>query len=541
MGNKPTREIPEMFKGMSSVEAWRRRVQSGQAGRGMYGALNNNYGPRVFELFADWSDRIAAGELPPTPPRPQGRERDVVVTIWDWADPKAYLHDEVSTDKRNPRVNANGPLYGALEASADYVPVLDPVRHAKSQIAIPVDKLSGEGEGGSGFLPSPYWGEEVLWHSKAVNHTPMMDGHARTWYAARVRSSNETPAYCRQGSSNPSAQAFPLDQSGRQLRMYDPRSKTWTDIDTCFGSHHLHFSEDPDNTLWVDGSGADGRGVVGFINTRMFDETRDVARSQGWVPFILDTNGNGRRDAYVGHDDPVDPTKDKQIGFAFYSVIPNPVDGSIWGGVNRFPGALIRVSPGASKSPATALSEYYELPENSPHYVNIRGIDIDRNGVVWAVVSSGHLASFDRRKCKGPLNGPKATGQHCPEGWAFYGYPGPHFKGTTDPGSADTSYYPWVDQHDTFGLGRNIPIATGGGSDSLLALVNGKYMVIRVPYPMGFYAKSMDGRIDDPTTGWKGRGLWSTNASRAPFHTEGGKGTPSQVIKFQLRPNPLAK
>jgi hypothetical protein len=58
---------------------------------------------------------------------------------------------------------------------------------------------------------------------------------------------------------------------------------------------------------------------------------------------------------------------------------------------------------------------------------------------------------------------------------------------------------------------------------------------------MGFYAKSMDGRIDDPSVGWKGRALWSTNASRAPFHTEGGKGTPSQVLKFQLRPTPLAK
>ena len=30
----------------------------------------------------------------------------------------------------NPTVNANGPIYGALEASADYMPVLDPVSHA---------------------------------------------------------------------------------------------------------------------------------------------------------------------------------------------------------------------------------------------------------------------------------------------------------------------------------------------------------------------------------------------------------------------------
>ena len=66
------------------------------------------------------------GEVPPAPPRPQGVERNVVITLWDWADPKAYLHDEVSTDRRNPTVNANGPIYGALELSADYLPVLDP-------------------------------------------------------------------------------------------------------------------------------------------------------------------------------------------------------------------------------------------------------------------------------------------------------------------------------------------------------------------------------------------------------------------------------
>ena len=51
----------------------------------------------------------------------------------------------------------------------------------------------------------------------------------------------------------------------------------------------------------------------------------------------------------------------------------------------------------------------------------------------------------------------------------------------------------------------------------------------------------MDGRIDDPNGGWKGRGLWATVSTRAPFHMEGGKGTPSKVLKFQLRPDPLAR
>jgi len=62
-----------------------------------------------------------------------------------------------------------------------------------------------------------------------------------------------------------------------------------------------------------------------------------------------------------------------------------------------------------------------------------------------------------------------------------------------------------------------------------------------VPYPIGFFAKGLDGRIDDPKAGWKGKGLWSTYATRTPFHVEGGKGATSKVLHFQLRPDPLAR
>src|SRR2546426_12359609 len=85
----------------------------------MVNSLTRMGGPRALAMFADWTDRIAAGELPPAPPRPQGVERNVVITEWDWADPKAYLHDEVSTDRRNPMVNTTGSIYGSLELSAD--------------------------------------------------------------------------------------------------------------------------------------------------------------------------------------------------------------------------------------------------------------------------------------------------------------------------------------------------------------------------------------------------------------------------------------
>ena len=63
---------------------------------------------------------------------------------------------------------------------------------------------------------------------------------------------------------------------------------------------------------------------------------------------------------------------------------------------------------------------------------------------------------------------------------------------------------------------------------ALLALKDGKWVVLRVPYPLGFYTKWLDGRIDDPNAGWKGRGLWATISTRAPFHMEGGKGRHEQ-------------
>ena len=540
LGNKATREIPpELREFDSTVAAWDRRIKSGQAGASMNIGLNRMGRPRALEMFADWTDRIAAGELPPVPRRPSGVERNVVITQWDWAEPKVYLHDEISTDKRNPTVNANGPIYGALEASADYVPVLDPVSHTASRIPVPVRDPATPLASGPPLEPSPYWGDEAIWDSRANVHNPMLDQDGRVWLTSTVRP-GDNPAICREGSDHPSAQLFPVERARRHLAVYDPKTEEVTLIGTCFSTHHLVFAEDDDNTLWTSGGGQ----VVGWLNTRMFDETGDEERSQGWTALILDTNGNGRRDEYVEPNEPIDPVKDKRIASGYYGVAANPVDGAIWGSSRGFPGALVRLDPGTNP-PATALAEIYETPWGNPeapvHGYSPRGIDIDRNGVAWTPLASGHMASFDRRKCKGPLNGPTATGQHCPEGWTLYPEPLPQLRGVTGSGSAETSYYTWVDQFDTLGLGRNVPINTGNSSEGLLALKDGEWVILRVPYPLGFYTKWLDGRIDDPDAGWKGRGLWATWGTRAPFHAETGKGTTSKVVHFQLRPDPLAK
>jgi len=539
LGTKGTREIPKQLGTFpTSAEAWERRIQSGQAGAQMTGGLNAMGKDRALAMFADWTDRIAKGELPPAPPRPQGLERNVVITQWDWADPKAYLHDEVSTDRRNPTLNANGLIYGSLELSADYLPVLDPVRNTISQVKLTVRDPSTPPTSPKMPAPSPYWGDEAIWTSKNNVHNPMFDEKGRVWITSAVRPA-ANPDFCKEGSTHPSAKQYPLAVSGRQLAVYDPKTKQLTHISTCFGTHHLMFAEDANKTLWTSGGGQ----VVGWLNTKMFDETHDEVKSQGWTALIMDTNGNGKRDAYVEPNQPLDPTKDKRYGNAFYAVAPAP-DGSIWGSVLGFPGAVVRLNPG-SNPPETTLVEVYEPPYNNPKApvqgYSPRGGDVDRNGVYWTALASGHLASFDRRKCKGPLNGPTATGQHCPEGWTLYPEPLPQLKGVTESGSAEASYYTWVDWHDTLGLGANVPIDTGNASEGLLVLKDGKWVVLRVPYPTGFYTKWMDGRIDDPKAGWKGRGLWATVSTRTPFHMETGRGTTSKVMHFQMRPDPLAK
>jgi len=563
IGNYATRNIPQALGHFdSSLAAWAQRLQAGPGGTTMVRTMGRLLTPDGGHLaaLADWTDRIKAGELPnATPPRPVGIERNLVVTIRDWLDPKHYLHDVLATDKRRPTVNGHGLIYGATELSTDEIPILDAIHNSKTTIKAPVrasERTPSSAQANPVVAPSPYFGSEQVWDSQANAHSLVMDQDGRVYFTAQIRSPNDVPAYCGKDSPQRSAQLYPLDQkregffqNARQVTIYDPAAKKFSFVDTCFGTQHLNFAEDADNTLWFSTNTQGKLAVVGWVNINKYWQTGDAAASQGWTALIVDTNGNGKRDeGYNEPGGPVDPNKDTRIPFALYGISWSPSDGSIWGSSLPHPGYVVRLSPGPNP-PDTALAELYKVP--LPGY-GIRGMDVDRHGVVWVPLDSGHVASFDRRKCAGPLNGPGAErGDKCPEGWTFYPLPGPGFAG--DPGAAENPYYLWVDQHDILGLGANTPIATGNQSDSLHALVGGRVIELRVPYPMGFFAKNIDGRIDDRAAGWKGRALWVTSGNRAPVHIEGidapAPGAPGAtdatrssplVVQFQLRPDPLA-
>jgi hypothetical protein len=539
LGQESTRTIPAQFgEFKTGAEAWMRRISSGQTGEFMVNRLAGQLGGVPFKYFGEWTDRVAKGELPKSkPPRPQGVERNVVVTSWEWGTEKTFIHDLVSSDRRYPTVNAYGPLYGSNEYSSDDMPILDPKTHKVTFFRMPVADPSAPESFGPPFhasampkptMPSAYWGDEKIWSQHANNHNGMFDKSGRVWFAAAVRGF-DNPAFCKKGSDHPSAKVFPLEQSGRQVAMLDPKTMKYSFIDTCFGTHHPQFGYDADDTLWLSGTGP----VAGWVNTKVWDETGDAAKAQGWAPFVLDTNGNGKVDEWTEPGQAAQADKDMRIaGSGPYAVMPHPTDGSVWYTLNIFVG-----TPGFLRfDPKTKLSEFYAIPKEG---IGVRGGDIDKNGVVWGSGSNGTLISFDRRKCKGPLNGPTATGNHCPEGFASYKYPGPAFEGLEN-GSAEASYYTWVDQHNTVGLGENVPISTANLNDGFAALKDEQMVMLRIPYPLSFFAKGLDGRIDDPKAGWKGRGLWSTNGDRTPWLKEGGKGSKPRAVHIQVRPDPLA-
>jgi hypothetical protein len=395
---------------------------------------------------------------------------------------------------------------------------LDPVKSTRSILNIPLRnesdrKLLRTWSSQTVAAPSPYWGNEIVWNDPVNPSGPHMDSKGRVWVHVQTRA--DMPDYCKAGSNNPFAKNFPMPAAlvPRGVVNYDPKTGKFEMIDRCFPSGHMIFGNDKDETLYYDntsGIGSERTGGIGWIKTRVWDATHDAEKSQGWCPAVIDYNGDGKTGAYTKGNEPPDPKLDRVVdGASRYGIAFNRVDGSVWyaGGValskTAVPGRLIRMVPG-DNPPATCKTEVYEPPFDNPKRPGVEaysplGIGIDAHGVVWTALA--------RRKCTGPLNGPTATGQHCPEKWTLYPVPGPKFKGTDV--LADSFYHSWVDDFNTLGLGNNVPIVNGTGSDSLIAFL---------PETKKFITME--------------RVIW---------HVEGGKGTPTFVAHFQVRPDPLAK
>jgi len=563
LGNAETRDVEHVLKAKPELktheEAWEWRLGTGVRGTSMYAVLNTQGKDRLLKTYAGWTERIAKGEVPPAPPRPKGVERNLVVTLWDVGDDHSFMHDEVTTDKNRPTVNAGGPGY-AVSAGHGQLVVLDMNGNRTESLDIPTrePKEKVPSRFPAPNRPSLHWGNEHLWanppYDPADPHNPMLDSKGRVWMTSKIRS-NKDADWCN-SKTNKFADWFPLANSGRQASYYDPKTKQFVLIDTCYSTHHLQFDNDANETLYFNELIGP---IFGWIDTKVYDQTKNEQQANGWCGQVLDTNGDGKitrpwnvsrsgnSALYLGdtagaansaRSTELDPKLDTMVTYSLYAVIPSPVDDSVWGVSEQYPGFLVRLQRG-NNPPESCKSTIFKVPE--PGF-DPRGVDVDRNGVVWtALAASSHLASFDVRKCK-DLNGPaKLDGSQCREGWTLYQTTGPKLKGTEIP--ADFHYFNWVDQYNIAGFGANTPFATGSNSDSLLALnpQTKEWTTLRVPYPLGFYSRGMDGRIDDARAGWKGKALYSNYGTHFVWHIEGGKGTRGKIAKFQIRPDPLAR
>jgi hypothetical protein len=535
VGSKATREMnPVIARQVSStLDGWDARTRVGPSGPTMASDFQR-FGERR-KAFAEWTDRVAKGEAPTiAPPRPNGVERNLVVTWWDWGSPIDGRADNAASDTRNPTVNANGPIYGVSQMN-DALNVLDPVEYKTTTIKVPTDAPPLVSGFNAAPNQSPYWGPD-MWNRRGDPRSVGIDAKGRVWLTVRTREAQKQPALCGGEGGNKFGQYFPLRQSGKQVAMYDPRTQKFEYIDTCFTVDHNEFSRD--NVIYYGTTDS-----VGWVNMDTWDKTHNAEASQGWCPAVIDTNGDGRISEWTEPDALIDPKKDHRITFGCYAIAVNHMDGSVWcSGIGNEQKALVRLERGANP-PQTCKAEIYVPPTgHTPELIGTGGVTSDSNGVIyqgWRV--SGHFTAFDRTKCK-TTRDPHATGQSCPEGWTIYRnaaeptYPNSVYK-------AAESYLVHIDGPDTLGLGKDSPLYGSVNTDSLEVLSSRtkQFVTLRVPYPLGFFTRAGTPRIDDPKAGWKGKGFWASYATYASWHIEGGKGTLPKTVKFQMRPNPLAK
>jgi hypothetical protein len=478
---------------------------------GMDGAANRLGRDLLAKTLADWASRIQKGEVPPAPPRPAGIERNFVVTQWDWGGPESFFHDLTSTDKRNPTLYPYGKIYGADRTGGGRLWVLDPVKNTvegllvqprvKQGYSTTVDYYHPKGvgagdEGGDG-------GSASAW--MASPHNPMFDEKGRVWMTVPVRppGKQNNPKWVAStvasDTNDPTALSLLSERlmsrsHGMQLGYYDTRANKFVGVDTSYNTHHLQF--DWQGRIWTDGD------VLGMLDTTKLDlnniEGTEAAAQNAWMR--------------------IDMMTQKEISTNGYATAVSPVDGTVWVPVPQVNGAQNKIF---MLNPKTRQFKDYPLP---PPLRLSHGIDFSTDGTLWFSAGSGHLGRLD----------PK-TGE-----FSSWDLPGPKFTGTgRETGSTEYPYFLWVDQSDTLGMGKDTVIVTGTTGDSLIMFdpKTEKFTVFRLPYPMPFFTRGMDGRIDDSRAGWKGRGIWATYSSYMPKFTETKLGN---IEHIQLRPNPLA-
>ena len=454
---------------------------------------------------------------------------------------REYFHDAVASDKRNPtRERERSGLRRAREQLGSHERSSIRCSHKASQVTIPViDREARTAAAARSASRRRTGARKSTGAAARIAHSNVMDQKGRLWNTSRDASAAPTRRSARRARAIRRPSTSRSTPAAGSTRCTTRRRSSGRIVDTCFGTFHLNFAHDADNTIW---SGERRRRRAGSTR-RCSTRPRDAQKAQGWAPLILDTNGNGKQDAWVEPDD---------------------AGRSDQGQADRY--ELLRRSRSArstDRSGATPMNSRAPLvrviPGSNPPIDGARGNlrSADRPG---ARARCYHAARHRRRRqrrrvdragerplrqlrpaqVQGPLNGPKATGEHCDEGWTFYPVPGPNFKGNAESAAADSNYYTWVDKYDTLGLGKNVPIATGNLSDSLLFLQDGKWVSRACPTRWASSSSRSTAASTIRTPAGRGRSLDHVRQPHAVAPRR-RQGHAPKAVKFQMRPDPLAK
>ena len=449
--------------------------------------------------LAQWAARIDAGAVPPAPPRPTGVERNIVLTEWDWGTPEAYIHSTISTDKRNPSqpLYANGKIYGT-DFGQDLLWVLDPVKSTVASYPVPTANTRR-------------FGNWPLYNALGTPHHPVLDEKGGLWIDVATRARETKIPWAAQVLSNPSGVTGVTDAgqlmaiyeadhgSNRGYVYFDTHTKRFSIVDTAVGL--MHQEMDAEGRLWGSGGGS----WMSMFDTKKFD------------PRNPQESAIAAEKAFLAAD-----AKTGKFAGSGYGITISPLDGTVWRAHIAAAGEMNKLT---KFDPKTGVSKDYPLP---PPGRGVRGVDATSDGMIWfGAAGSGHLGRFN----------PKT------ETFTYWEDPGPKIKGMgPETGTAEFSYYLWIDRFDTLGLGKDTIIANGSNSDSALVFnpVTETFTVIRVPYPRGMFTRQWDGRIDDAKAGWKGRGWWmGQDVDPVSLYTE--RTRRSFMSHVQLRPDPLAQ
>ena len=354
-----------------------------------------------------------------------------MITQWGWGDLYAYAHDQIATDKRDPTLYPDGKIWG-VDLGNDRLLSVNPTTNEADELHVPTvggfatpwgkqvngfKSLGDPAPGGTTAHPDAY-------DNPANPHNPMMDDTGKVWITTQIRSNatDQAPAFC---NADP---VIADNFHHRQLGYYDTKTKAFQLIDTCYGTHHLQFDEN--GRLWTSGDSF----VLGWFDPEVFDPARPETLEKARAGQRMKVNSDG------------DGVKDTPTPGFNYGIIPNPVNDTVWTGrLSGGRGDILRYDP------ATDEFEVYKPP--APGY-GPRGVNVDTKGIIWTGLGgSGHLAKFDRSKCKQTWG----TGDQCPEGWDPLPQPRAQdpdrARGRRSVTNADFHYYLW-DQHEFNTLGQ---------------------------------------------------------------------------------------